>query len=431
MREKERMLDKKNEILKLEKMTIQQVNKNQIYRNELSKKKSLQEKGITLIALVVTIIILLILAGVTIKLVTGDNSIFKNAQKASKETKKAEIIEYLDLTLTDEKMTNLKESMEKIITNTQKRVSENGKEDLKAVAKEIEVKDVGKNTIDENEEEYYFYVVADEEVYKVGAHGTEYLGEKSSIEKEMEEGTINFKLSETEWTNKDVTVTANSYSLYTIETSINNETWEKKASRTLKENGTVFARLVDNDDKVVGEIVSTEVKNIDKEPPTITLEITGQDKENVKLKGTGLDEQSNIFYKWVPESKLIEEEWIDVEGGSFSENWEETEDRILCVKDEAGNVSWKKVSISYHSHDGSCGGHQVTYRMVCYNMGFGDGITIYYMRCPVCGATDEYVNHPVEGVNTCIDHKCTRMEYNCGKIGGFNGEISESGEDAL
>jgi type II secretory pathway pseudopilin PulG len=41
------------------------------------------QKGITLIALVVTIIVLLILAGVAIAMLTGDNSILTNAQKSS------------------------------------------------------------------------------------------------------------------------------------------------------------------------------------------------------------------------------------------------------------------------------------------------------------------------------------------------------------
>ncbi len=41
-----------------------------------------QQKGITLVALIITIIVLLILAGVTISLVLGDNSILNHAQDA-------------------------------------------------------------------------------------------------------------------------------------------------------------------------------------------------------------------------------------------------------------------------------------------------------------------------------------------------------------
>ena len=53
------------------------------------KKNFKETKGITLIALVLTIIILLILAGVTISALSGDNGILNNATKAKEETEKA------------------------------------------------------------------------------------------------------------------------------------------------------------------------------------------------------------------------------------------------------------------------------------------------------------------------------------------------------
>ena len=52
-----------------------------------------KQKGITLIALVVTIIILLILAGVSISMLTGDNGIITQAQKAKEKTEEAKIRE--------------------------------------------------------------------------------------------------------------------------------------------------------------------------------------------------------------------------------------------------------------------------------------------------------------------------------------------------
>ncbi len=48
-----------------------------------------QEKGITLIALVVTIVVLLILAGVSITVLFSDSGIITMAQKAAKETQKS------------------------------------------------------------------------------------------------------------------------------------------------------------------------------------------------------------------------------------------------------------------------------------------------------------------------------------------------------
>ncbi len=75
MKEKKRMLDKKSLNLKLKKM---------------NKKKSLQEKGITLIALVVTIIILLILAGVTLNIALSDNGLFSKTKEAAEKYKQTQ-----------------------------------------------------------------------------------------------------------------------------------------------------------------------------------------------------------------------------------------------------------------------------------------------------------------------------------------------------
>lgn len=59
--------------------------------------KKSNEKGITLIALVITIIVLLILAGVAISILTGDNGIINNALRAREETKHTAIEEQLRL----------------------------------------------------------------------------------------------------------------------------------------------------------------------------------------------------------------------------------------------------------------------------------------------------------------------------------------------
>lgn len=58
--------------------------------------KTKEEKGITLIALVITIIILLILAGVSIAMLTGNNGILtqaKNAKKNFEDTSEKEQVQ--------------------------------------------------------------------------------------------------------------------------------------------------------------------------------------------------------------------------------------------------------------------------------------------------------------------------------------------------
>ena len=96
MKEKEILLEKNDMTLKLEKFT-KSIDKHQVSRSKLSKKKSLQEKGITLIALVVTIIILLILAGVTLNMALSQNGLFSKTQEAADKYKKAQEDEELEI----------------------------------------------------------------------------------------------------------------------------------------------------------------------------------------------------------------------------------------------------------------------------------------------------------------------------------------------
>ena len=58
-----------------------------------------ENKGITLVALVITIIVLLILAGVSISLVVGDNGVLTQSQTASKNTTKSQIKEDVETSL--------------------------------------------------------------------------------------------------------------------------------------------------------------------------------------------------------------------------------------------------------------------------------------------------------------------------------------------
>ncbi len=58
-----------------------------------------EQKGITLIALVITIIVLLILAGVSIAMLGGQNGILTQSNNAKRETSRAEAVEKINLSL--------------------------------------------------------------------------------------------------------------------------------------------------------------------------------------------------------------------------------------------------------------------------------------------------------------------------------------------
>ena len=68
------------------------------YNMRGAKEKMLKNKsGITLIALVVTIVVLLILAGVSISMLAGENGIIKRAQEAKEKSEIAEEKELVEL----------------------------------------------------------------------------------------------------------------------------------------------------------------------------------------------------------------------------------------------------------------------------------------------------------------------------------------------
>ena len=75
----------------------------------------ISNKGITLIALIVTIIVLLILASVSIAMLTGENGILTQAQRAKEETEVASEKEGLSLDVIEYQMN--KESNTKLGTD--------------------------------------------------------------------------------------------------------------------------------------------------------------------------------------------------------------------------------------------------------------------------------------------------------------------------
>ena len=74
--------------------------------------KELKEKGITLVALVVTIIILLILAGVAIGQIAGNNGLFKRTREAVEKYKDAQEEEQNQIEKLDSMLNNMNKTDE-------------------------------------------------------------------------------------------------------------------------------------------------------------------------------------------------------------------------------------------------------------------------------------------------------------------------------
>ena len=71
---------------------------------KLNKTQKNSEKAITLIALVVTIIVLLILAGISIMMLTGENGILTRANQAKEATRVGQIKDIIEMEAMNNKM---------------------------------------------------------------------------------------------------------------------------------------------------------------------------------------------------------------------------------------------------------------------------------------------------------------------------------------
>ena len=80
-----------------------------------SRRSKRKESGITLIALVITIIVLLILAGVSIAMLTGQNGILTQANNAKDDTQYAQWVEKIDIAIMGAKIKNKNTTMNDVI----------------------------------------------------------------------------------------------------------------------------------------------------------------------------------------------------------------------------------------------------------------------------------------------------------------------------
>ena len=125
---------------------------------KITKGEHISQKGITLIALVITIIVLLILAGVTLSMVLGDDGIISQAQSARSTQEESSDIEAITLAVAAQDM--------EIIAN-------NGTRDATKLDTELEKKyGTGKIAVETIESEFKVTIDSDgNRIYKVHENG--------------------------------------------------------------------------------------------------------------------------------------------------------------------------------------------------------------------------------------------------------------------
>ena len=144
-------------------------------QNEINYKK---ENGITLVALVVTIIILLILATISIQALTS-TGLFENANKAKLETKRNQIKEWLSLNLMEAQTTSYDKTDSEILEIAREKAEKS--EELKKLGKSVSVDGELSTEEDGQTVPTYFYVIVDNDVYKTDIKGAEFIGELGNL----------------------------------------------------------------------------------------------------------------------------------------------------------------------------------------------------------------------------------------------------------
>ena len=252
--------------------------------NEIKKKscKSIRNKdeGITLIALVITIIVLLILAAVSIAMLTGQNGILTQANNATEETKIAEYKEALEMIkpgLDVEKATD---------GLSDKEYMDRYEEEIK---KDNTFKDA---TVTREDDETIKVVTKEGYSYEVTAKGVEYKGKQGeSTPPDLQESDVEFTMDPSIPTKESVKVSIETkITGYTLQYSIDEgKTWNEYASEiTVTNNGPIYVRLT-NSSGQAGEYATGNVSNIDRLGPNMFTPSATSTSNSITLTGSTED----------------------------------------------------------------------------------------------------------------------------------------------
>ena len=222
------------------------------------KKNFKNEKAITLIALVITIIVLLILAGISIATLTGENGLLSKATTAKEETKKAEIREEIELAIAaiqaEELSKGNKVTLETLAGSEEEPGQLENSKDLEGITAKLNVEEIT------GEYKGYDYTIDENLKVRIGDSVTGI--------------NIKYELSTTEHTNKDITlkVTAESTNGGNVNITAPEGIEKNDEGYTISRNGTYIFTATDNAN--LTKTINIKINNIDKLPPQdIALEI--------------------------------------------------------------------------------------------------------------------------------------------------------------
>ena len=265
-----------------------------------------KQRGVTIIALTVTIIVLLILAGISISLLTGDNELIGKSEKSKKENEIMQYQEKLEVLKQLEYMNNYIADEEKFMNNYVNVVKNDG---MFKNSKEITPDLTNLIVIVITKEGYKFEVTIDDVIY-VGDENTD-------NEINIGDVKITIQSNPTNWTNGAVKVkilsnVTNVTKQYSIDGGNN---WKKYENEiVIQDNGTeVQARAVNSKNEITN-VVKKRIENIDRLEPNTFIPTISKISNSIKIEAMAIDKE-----------KTTKDGKSDIKGYRFSKdngaNW--------------------------------------------------------------------------------------------------------------
>ena len=277
-----------------------------------------KERGITIIALVITIVVLLILAGVSISFIINRNGIISKSEVAKQETEIADEKEKINLSAVAAQANN----EEAVI-----RRNDFDKELKKFFNEDYTLEP------DSDAEEYEVTFKKSGRKYTIKSGIT-----KKNSDYELNNNNTTFSSNPSGWTNGNVIVNVKTtIQEYTLQTSKDGKNWNNSNEQVFSTNGTMYARLW-NGSESVSEL-QYEVNNIDKSTPKVSA--TAINTNSIKISAS--DSGSGITGYAVTTSSTKPENFTGVTNTKSFENsiskLTHNTTYYVWIKDKAGNTS--------------------------------------------------------------------------------------------
>ena len=250
------------------------------------KKLRKNEKGITIIALVITIIVLLILAGISIATITGDNGIINKSDEAKIETEISQYKEKLEVIKHGEYADDYTVNLDKFLDKYADAVK---KDKMFQEAKEVTADHTNKVVIVVTKEGYRFEVTLEDTTYVGNENG----GENTEVD--ISKVRITITSSPENWTNGKVKVkiTSNITKVSKEYSTDGGKSWKKYENEIeVQDNGTEIQARGVNEKNEKTEVVKKRIENIDRQAPNTFAPTVKGIKNKLEIKANTTDKEA-------------------------------------------------------------------------------------------------------------------------------------------